>query len=117
MISKILLEEILGFKVLDFYTTDYYLYYSLIGCRAVDDCEEAEETINIYELAYKSKKWAFRKGWLFQVRTGSTLSAIDIFNSKNQELSMRTQITADSEPEAIFKASEWVLKEEQNKCI
>ena len=68
-------------------------------------------SINTYELAHKCKEWAFKTGWLFQIRTGSTLSVIDIFNHKDQELNMRTQISADTEPEAVFKACEWVYRD------
>jgi hypothetical protein len=69
--------------------------------------------INIYRFAHMCKKWALANGWVFQVRTGNTLSVIDILNDKNKELHTTKQITANAEPEAIFKACEWVLNRKE----
>ena len=73
------------------------------------------DTINIYELAHKCKRYMYEKGWLFQVRTGNELSVVDIANSEKRELFFRKQVDANTEPEAIFKACEWILKQKENK--
>lgn len=68
IISKELLSEVLGYSVL---TEGYIkenennnLYWGMMGCRAPDDCEGYEEHINIHELVYKCKEWAWNEGFI-----------------------------------------------------
>ena len=112
MISKELLEAVLEFKVMNFYVAWNYLHYSLIGCRAIDDCEEYEETINIYELAHKCKEWVSKQGYTFCTFGQCTYL---IHDSEDHDtiynMFERQSFYGNSEPEAIFKASEWVFEQ------
>ena len=69
---------------------------------------EANEYINIYEFAHKCKEWAIKySGWTFQSYTnerGYGICRIKV--GDGQEVN---KLIASSEPEAIFKACQWIL--------
>ncbi len=68
--------------------------------------------INIYDLSYKCKEWAFKNGYFLH----TTMK----INHITKELSYKVSIepteyaeyakTSDTEPEAVFEACEWILK-------
>lgn len=68
------------------------------------------KTINVYELAYKCKEWAFNNGYSILV---------DILGINNYQISMEDLTTGKpeyvkdsyntSEPETIFLACKWIL--------
>ena len=108
MISKELLDEVLKEKVLFIGSINKsilnYEVYSDFTCDKV-----AYGEINIYELAHKCKEWAFNKG------------GIDITSGKRLGLDGWECLVffgvipcdcyeADTEPEAIFKACQWILE-------
>ena len=69
------------------------------------------QEINIYELAHKCKEWALKKDkykWLFSYKAfiDCWCDIVDNHNRKNIIMSFR----ADTEPEAIFKACQWILE-------
>ena len=110
MISKELLSEVLGrdvdkVKGIEANTLIY-------GCAHYDGWYDE---INIYELAHKCKELALSKNYEIE-------SSLFIDGSKKRigysqvlrEESPMLQKTADTEPEAIFKACEWIM--EQTKC-
>lgn len=109
MISKELLCAVLGFKSilkLEIDTNGEYdpvasIYYT------AEDTEEGYLLLNIYELAYKCKLWAFKHDFMLNTlilrANGKTWYCEDDY---------RTTFTtwkADSEPEVIFKACEYLL--------
>lgn len=113
IISKELLSEVLQLsevKIGRHLTTGKFSYGNRQEFYYFDGHDTIHEIINIHELAHKCKEWAFQKGWLLQIRTGLDLSVIDVFNADKQELQIRRQISEQTEPEAIFKACEWILK-------
>lgn len=64
--------------------------------------------INIYELVHKCKEWAFNQG-----RVLHTYSRPTVFNcvckiNYGKEYEVNTFIL-DSEPEAVFKACQWIF--------
>ena len=75
---------------------------------------EANEYINIYELAHKCKEWAIEySGWTLQSYTNERDSGIRrVKVGDGQEIN---KFIAPSEVEAIFNASEWVYTELKNK--
>lgn len=103
MISKELLSEILGSDIyLKQEAYDGYMEYS-----------------NIYELAHKCKEWAFNQKLLDRkpdiysglwkgISSGRTMYRCILFLSIKRG---KEKFEADTEPEAIFKACEWILKE------
>ena len=66
--------------------------------------------INVYELAHKCKEWAFDK---FGIQVSSEIgedSKVDKFWTANFKLNdEHYSFWALTEPEAIFKACEWIM--------
>ena len=103
MISKELLSAVLKEKrvILDYEISisKNEIHYGHI------DIEE-DGFINIYELAHKCKEWAISKGWiLHEVR--NLKEYIIYFGGDYREPS--DDFRAETEPEAIFKACQWIL--------
>ena len=107
MISKELLCEILEFNEHWFVST-YYLEDNIfnitakskINEKAIDYLEE-----NIYELAHNCKEWAFNNS-IYGI--GSTFNEAWIYEIDEDEF-INVQFKGKSEPEAIFKATQWIL--------
>lgn len=103
MISKELLSEVVGLccGVKSIRNLEVVYWFNCIG-------EVRESSINIYELAHKCKEWAIKySGWTLQSYTnerGSGICRIKV--GDGQEIN---KLIASSEPEAIFKACEWIL--------
>ena len=73
---------------------------------------EANEYINIYELAHKCKEWALSKGYI--INSGATTSndwSSTIYKviKENPYIKELSHTWEQSEPEAIFKACQWIL--------
>lgn len=107
MISKELLSEVLELKRIDeIYTEDNILYF----------CELNEGT-NIYELAHKCKEWALSKGYYLRAEQGinykDNLQWTCFLNKDMNDGADFVDYWNITEPEAIFKACEWILKEMQ----
>lgn len=65
--------------------------------------------INIYELAHKCKEWANNKEFhLWSMQNECQLETFK--SSHNLDIE---HFMADTEPEAIFKACEWILKDKR----
>ena len=62
--------------------------------------------INIYELAHKCKEWAHSRNFMIQSYLYNTKARADLLSSCDVD----EKFIADTEPEAIFKACEWILK-------
>ena len=103
MISKELLSAVLGLHcgIKSIKNSEVIYWFDCIG-------EIREHSINIYELAHKCKEWAIKySGWTLQSYTnerGSGVCRIKV--GDGQEIN---KLIASSEPEAIFKACEWIL--------
>jgi hypothetical protein len=93
MISKELITQVLNLKRVDeIYVEDNLIYFC-----------ELNEGINIYELAYKCKEWAYEFGYqLASYPTGEIYMCRDPHNNN-------VYVSGSSEPEAIFKACQWIL--------
>ena len=102
MISKKLFKEVMGEE-------------QMYSCLNIETNEiELDENINIYELAHKCKEWA-----MLQCVSGYIFSKYINFTTYQQwqvvvAIDEKTaEFTADTEPESIFKACEWILKDEK----
>lgn len=75
--------------------------------------------INIYELAYKCKEWAFNKGYELRTSTRGIIDVYDhIYINKEDGLTgefIDCRQESDTEPEAIFKACQWILDNKQKR--
>ncbi len=80
--------------------------------------------INVYELANKCKEWAINYGKGYYVWTGINHNSkwdvfVTKFNSFSKFETVETQSIynplggKETEPEAIFKACEWILEQEK----
>ena len=104
MISKELLSEALGFSIGNCWNDGILIVWK----------EDGMSEINIYELAHKCKKWAFNN---YEIMLESTI----IFSSSSRckgidEVGFCVMVTyAETEPEAIFKACQWILENKENK--
>ena len=106
MISKELLNSVLRTNIQqgDYYIKNNILSYSYCRC----DNEWIVQKINIYELAFKCKEWAILNGGYNIWSSGYGKECyIDGRSFKEFE---NIRFFAASEPEAIFKACEWILK-------
>ena len=119
MISKELLSEIFMYKVTQIHNIDAennihfnggnearYPYFLIKPI-----------TINIHELAHKCKEWSFDNGYSLESAKKAVLGEENKMTSTwiccgfTPTYEVLPNFTANTEPEAIFKACEWVLKE------
>ena len=112
MISKELLSEVLNQKILSIKTPfngrelGYIERYN-----GIDEHNEHYVKINIYELAHKCKEWVYKPSCY-------TLESYKDMYELNWKCNVVTNLeetlfTADTEPEAIFKACEWILNNKE----
>ena len=113
-ISKELLSEVLPFKNLEDRTWQYKLIDNNI-CIIYNINKYFEGNIyqiNIYELAFKLKDWAFKNN---RELYSSTRGHCYISNLNRNNPSNIIDHYAETEVEAIIKACEWLLKEVNEK--
>ena len=110
-ISKELLSEVLAYPIkIEYYNITYYGYgnkYIKFSWISSIDGTEVTDTINIYELDYKCKKWAYEKGFhMTYIYAGkySTLVIEDVIS----EVSQQYDILTDVSPAGTFKACEHI---------
>jgi len=121
--SKELLSEVLDYKVENYSHNGTPITNLAINvdARADNGIRLAKQNINIYELAHKCKEWAWRTenvrletGRMYGLTTEAHNCRIDVYSGHKFYFNGRYKdFTANTEPEAIFKACEWILK--QNK--
>ena len=122
MISKELLSKILGFEVSGFYLAPNKSFIEAYN-------EARDERISIYELAIECKKWAYLKWYDIETSIDSLgldenynpiyvgYAFLSSMKYKEHILDRNKYIEkfeANSESEAVFKACEWIL-ENQNE--
>ena len=131
MISKELLSEVLDIPLQHIRyngTTNHYKIFkeNLFNWNSGDYGRWSNLEINIYELAHKCKEWACKKGYSiisisdFDIRH-DTIDNYDkyyftayinmnLFPELNKkEYTHLHDINSSTEPEAIFKACQWIL--------
>ena len=101
MISKELLSTVLGIEVINFSHGGDFIEYSAVGIL---------RDINIFELANKCKEWVYKKS-IYHI--SSHIHGGGGYALVYQEYSEDCYFSciATTEPEAIFKACEWVIKQ------
>ena len=101
MISKELLSAVLGLHcgIKSIKNSEVIYWFDCIG-------EIREHSINIYELAHKCKEWALNLGYILY----STVHGYECYiDSRNFINNTPVRFLAESEPEAVFKACQWIL--------
>ena len=107
MISKELLSVVLGLHcgIKSIKNSEVIYWFDCIG-------EIREHSINIYELAHKCKKWASINSYALessvhmQPKRSSVAGCQIHWRYETEDL---PYFEAESEPEAIFKACQWIL--------
>jgi hypothetical protein len=69
--------------------------------------------INIYELAHKCKEWALKSS--YQLHSAMRNGNLPIVVLIDEQDVLRHYFKADTEPEVIFKACEWLLENKTEK--
>ena len=113
MISKKLLEKVLKCKKIKFIDLEFDNTLVILYHTGVIDTTK----INIYELAHKCKEWAYHTGHLLSVHMrGDLIKNTDKhFYVAKCGIARATTGYGDTEPEAIFKACEWILKQKEEQ--
>jgi hypothetical protein len=122
-ISKELLREVLKIPTVSAVgTIDYWnclIFYST-PCINIRD----EHSINIYELAHKCKEWAFKNE--YELNSGYLTHGILYPSKPSHQIrcdvsykladTLQTyRVWENTEPEAIFKACQWILDNKEIK--
>ena len=102
MISKELLSAVLGLHcgIKSIKNSEVIYWFDCIG-------EIREHSINIYELAHKCKEWALKHPYKVISKPDNVPGLWEAY--VNLSLTSKHGEVADTEPEAIFKACEWIL--------
>ena len=111
MISKALLSEVLGIPLLHIRynnTTNLYEIFKedLFNWSDGSYGRWSNLEVNIYELAHKCKAWALNLGYILYSAVHGYECYID---SRNFIDNTPVRFLSESEPEAIFKACQWIL--------
>ena len=129
MVSKELLAEILDLELVENVQINWQNINEIVyttkpaGETISEMVEEVYSNsrwrcVNIYELAHKCKEWAFNKGYTLVVfkTLGYTTYAVEI-HDESDYIELIDSFT--TEPDAIFKACEWILKriKDENSTI
>ena len=106
MISKKLLSEVLGKECADISVENNRICFYDWSNNGASEC------INIHELAHKCKEWVWNKNYSMRI---DQIGLMD-WNIEMEDMDSGTQCFNDdfyhiTEPEAIFKACEWILNE------
>lgn len=103
-ISKELLSEVLNLNITYIERCNNSIIYKI-------SVYDREEEINIYELAHKCKEWVLKQGYRIIINYSKDIKVgIRILKSGKYVYSNENK----SEVEAIVKACEWMLKEQNN---
>lgn len=124
-ISKELLSEVLGYTDEDYvivatekdiFLDKNYLHYEYQDPYCTPETYiTIKDKINIYELAHKCKEYALNKGYYLRAEQGvnykDNLQWAAFLNTDMDDGADYVDYWNNTEPEAIFKACEWILKE------
>lgn len=113
-LTKELLSSVLDAKVQKIVTDLRTIHFNIRS-----DVKESEIAVfynnqwhiwNIYELAHKCKEWAFCKGYELRISSRNNISVIDFFDWKYELYGEFIDCLTYElvEPEAIFKACQWI---------
>ena len=112
MISKELLSSVLGLTVVKGLELEgIVLWYKGIVNINNQPPYAKELNINIYELAHKCKEWALKHHYKVISKPDNVPGLWEAY--VNLSLTSKHGEVADTEPEAIFKACQWILDKDR----
>lgn len=93
-----------------------YLYGSVHEVKNEYDVKRQHKRVNVHELAHKCKEWANQKGYVLSSAIAEQWCVCEYYTHKGYDAEEYiSYTTADTEPEAIFKACEWILENKEIK--
>ncbi len=118
MISKELLSEVTNIKILTIESFCpkneicwTYNNVTKIGKTIVAARDGGRGYINIYEFADKCKEWIFNQGFVSEYTYAGENSNFVINDFVSDVGELPPVFQGDTEPEAVFKACEWILNQ------
>ena len=111
MISKELLSKVLDTTIVDIYTEPHLkvLWYSTTSNRI-------NREINIHELAYRCKEWAYTKGYdIVTIRVEKDVYRGLCYEEDGDWEDFVFECNSCTEPKTIFKACQWILDKNKEK--
>ena len=122
MISKELLSQILKIEVISYQMKQKNILayeYNKVSKNQWSGKTFCNRSINIYELAHKCKELAYSQGYVLfsKIRVNSSFAScyFDTMGKHDYEDGFHNDFRAESEPEAIFKACQWILDNKDSK--
>jgi len=122
MISKELLSEVLKLNITYIERCNNSIVYKI-------SVYDREEEVNIYELAHKCKEWALIRGYsllsgkpivrgeegtqVFNYWYKCYIWEIDENSIDSPTQNTKIETNSETEPEAIFKACQWILNNKE----
>lgn len=103
-VSKELLSEVLGIKVSKLVTDSWLNAHNNIVFEEKDS--NFADFINVYEFAFKCKEWAFKR------ELNLWTDYLGNCQIQDKDFQLLNDCYYDTEIEAIIKACEWILSEE-----
>ena len=115
-ISKELFENVMGIKLGNAHNTEQELLVTNQVAMFTDIKKTYKlghpiDTINIYELAHKCKEWALKHHYKVISKPDNVPGLWEAY--VNLSLTSKHGEVADTEPEAIFKACQWILDKDR----
>lgn len=117
-ISKELLSEIMQLGILEVgEVNDCYLSFNYY----IQEGDNIQACINVYELAYKCKEWVLKQGYYFSIYSFNFSDNIEQEHRirllrDNEVVYYGNDSCKETEPEATVQACEWVIKQKgENK--
>lgn len=107
LISKELLSAVLDLKNRKTESLDINILSSEVIYSSYSKDEKdyiPSKSINIHELAHKCKEWALKDYEIHSAIIDNNKASCEIFSTRLQE----KEFQAETEPEAIFKACQWI---------
>ena len=118
-ISKELLSEVLKMEVVKHSLLNKSnKSFNVTYMQSEDSLKANWMPVNVYEFAFKCKDWAFSKGYIVSSGLTPVLGVnkdgwAEVFSSSFPLDGKLRTFKQLSEPEAVFKACEWILKEQE----
>lgn len=116
--SKELFEQVMDIKLGNIYNKEQELIATDKAAMYTDISKEYRigdsiDIINIHVLAHKCKEWAYKQGYV--ILSGHSAYGIGVFFCSckgwlSENYDKRIEINHNTEPEAIFKACQWILE-------
>ena len=114
MISKELLNKVLNIEIVSYQMKQKNILayeYNKVSKNQWSGKTFCNRSINTYELAHKCKEWALKHHYKVISKPDNVPGLWEAY--VNLSLTSKHGEVADTEPEAIFKACQWILTKDK----